>query len=87
MIAMPTADARLMAHQSGDLLELLTVHVTVAVQIEHAEGNLEMTTRSFTVGKSGGRIVIKMSAINTARFAKTLFACARQNSLTPSRTS
>lgn len=47
MITVTTADAGLVSHQCGHLLELLAVHVAVAVQVEHSESNLEMTLRCY----------------------------------------
>lgn len=45
MISVPGADAALLPDESGNLLEFFAVDVAVAVQVEHAECDLEMTTR------------------------------------------
>lgn len=46
MISVAIADARLLANQVGNLFELLTVDVSIAVEVEHSEGNFKMTARS-----------------------------------------
>lgn len=46
MIAMPCTHACLLAHQGGHHFELLTIHIAVTIQIEHAERNLKVTTRN-----------------------------------------
>lgn len=45
MIPVSASNARLMAHQSRYLFKLLAVYVSVAVQIEHAKRNLEVSPR------------------------------------------
>ena len=42
---MPGTDGRLVADEGCHLLELLVVHVAVAVQVEHAERDLEVPVR------------------------------------------
>lgn len=44
MIPMPCAHARLLPHQSGNHFELLTVHIPISIQVEHAKGNLKVAT-------------------------------------------
>lgn len=46
MVPMTAADARLVSHESGDLLEFLAIDVSIAIQVKHTEGNLKMTLRS-----------------------------------------
>ena len=41
------AHAGLVAQERSYLIELFVVHVTVAVQVEHAEGDLEVAARSW----------------------------------------
>lgn len=42
VISMTAADACLVAHQRSYFLELLTIHITVAIQVKHLKSNFEM---------------------------------------------
>lgn len=44
MISVAGSHACLLPYQSGHHFEFLTVHVSIAVKVEHAERNLKMTT-------------------------------------------
>ena len=45
MVPVPCAHARLAPHDVCDVLELLGVDVSVSVQVEHLEGDLEVAPR------------------------------------------
>lgn len=44
MISMAGSHACLLSYQSGHHFKFFTVDVSIAVKVEHAEGNLKMTT-------------------------------------------
>lgn len=51
VVAVPRADAALLSDEECHLLKLLAVDVTVTVQVEHSESDLEMATRSWKYKK------------------------------------
>lgn len=47
VVPVPGTDAALLPDERRHLLELLAVHVAVPVQVEHAEGDLEVPPRCY----------------------------------------